>query len=146
MATVHAEIVERLCDLLRDEQAGPLAFLAAAGPYIGPAAQALRWPLRAMIAQSQRHEAELASRIDELGGTPRCPSVAPDRQYLAYLGVESLLPVLAEAKRKSIARHQAILSHLGPCDPAATRLLGEHLEDHRRDLAWLEKALEELKS
>jgi hypothetical protein len=111
--------------------------MAEADPYINRASADIRKPLQLMVAESVRHEGELAALLSDMGSTPAPTAVRLEHQYMAFLTLEFLLPKLREDKLQSIDRYEKTLALLADADPAAADLLRSHLEDHRRDVAFL---------
>jgi hypothetical protein len=139
MANVDYDIIDLLSDLLQSEIAGAFHFMTEADPYINRAAAEIRRPLREMIVATLRREGELAALIDELGSTPPAPAVSKENQYLAFLSVDFLLPKLRDAKKVSIANYEKAIRLAGNENELVSSVLHSHLEEHRRELALLER-------
>jgi hypothetical protein len=145
MPTAQLDIVSVISDLLAAQQGSGFHFLAEADPYINRAIAEVRQPLQEIIAAGTRQEGELAALIGELGSTPLPPAVTPEHQYLAFLTIEFLLPKLREDKLRSIARYDRALESIGATNEMATQILTSHLEEHRQDLATLDRAISHVK-
>jgi hypothetical protein len=138
MSSPPAAIIDALASLLEAEQGGVFAFMRAGSPYLTRATVETRRQVEEMAANSDRHAAELAGLIQDLGGTLRPMGVHPEDQYLAYLSLKFLLPKLAVAKRETIERYENALWALEAAPAEVLDLLKAHLADHRADLATLE--------
>ena len=134
MAGASIDMVDVLCELLEGEHGCMLRFLGEAEPYISGAAVEAGRLLQGMVAAAVRREGELVNSVSDLGGTPRPPAVSREHQYLAYLSMDYLLPKLAEAKERSIARYESALQQIGESGPAVSQALKRHLAEHRGEL------------
>ena len=142
MAATPEAVVDALNALLEAEQNSIFRFMQEGSPYLGRATAEVRRPLNAMVQESYRHCAELSAMVESLGGVPRPRGLQPEEQYLAFLSLKFLLPKLVEAKKLTIRRYENTLKALDDAPGAADArgLLEQHINEHRTDLATLERA------
>jgi hypothetical protein len=133
-----AAILDVLSGLLDAEQGSVFRFMQTGTPYLTRATLETQQQIASMAERSERHAAELAALIDQLGGAFRPEPVHPENQYLAYLSLKFLLPKLANAKRDVIERYENARRALRDAPAEVTALLDAHLAAHRADLATLE--------
>jgi hypothetical protein len=139
-------VIDVLNGLLESELNSVFRFVGEGTPHLSRATADVRRPLEAMIATNQRHAAQLAAAIEDLGGYPVPRSLRPEEQYLAFLSLKFLLPKLADEKRLTIRRYENALKSLGKnVPPQVGALLQAHVAEHRRDADILDRAAETAK-
>lgn len=146
MAEVNVAVLDALNSLLEGEQASLIRFMGEGSPYLSRATAEVRRPLAEMVQQSQGRAGALYQLIDQLGGTPTAGNtLQPEDQYLAFLSLKFLLPKLATDKQLLIKRYENTLRAIGKqSPPAVADLLQSQLEAHRRELARLQQASEDV--
>jgi bacterioferritin len=94
--------------------------------------------------EEQRHAAELAKRIVQLGGKPDFdPSSLAERSHAEYIECNSLTQMIREnlvAERIAIESYKEMIRYIGEDDPTTKRLLEWILakeEEHAEDLSSL---------
>lgn len=132
-------VVDALSSLLEAERNSIFRFMDEGSPYLGQATVEVRRPLQEMVRAGERHVAELAALIDQLGGHPLPRSPQSEDQYLAFLSVKFLLPKLADAKKLAIQRYENTVRALKTAEPQVIAVLKAHLAEHRAQLSILEQ-------
>lgn len=139
MTAVQAmDVVDVLCGLLAGEQGNLFHFMKEADAYIRPGEVGLRRLIQGMIEADARREEELIGLITERGGCPRLALVVPERQYMAYLSMEYMLPRLIESREASVRRYEKAVKEVGEEEGVAGVIskqlgeLGEELEALRK--------------
>ena len=102
-------VIDALNSLLEAELGSVFRFMGEGSPYLSRASADVRRPLQEMVDANQRHAAEIARAIQELGGEPASRGVRPEEQYLAFLSLKFLLPKLVEEKRLILQRYENAL-------------------------------------
>lgn len=130
-----ASLADQLCSLLAEEQDSVFVFLARCGSYAGKRGDLAR--LVCEIAQSSNSRAaELWQLLDELEAPPRPCGVHADRQYLAYLSLQFLLPQLLQAERDVLGRCETARAAAAE-HPHARDVLDQHCRQHQQNLDLL---------
>jgi hypothetical protein len=137
----RVDVVGVIGNLLGAEHMGAVHFLAASDPYLGRADAGLRRMLQGIMQTSLRHEGELAMLLEDLGATPRLPRVNAEHQYMAFLSTDYLLPKVRQDKARSTAEYERAVALLEGGNEAVVGTLLSHLDDHRRDLAELDRVI-----
>ena len=141
-------VVDLLNSLLESELNSIFRFMGEGSPYLSRATVEIRRPLQEMVLAEQRRAADLAQRIQSLGGDAgRVIGIRPDEQYLAFLSLQFMLPKLVTEKKLHIERYENALASLKkmPDVPAEVSALVEaHLAELRDELNSLHAAAEQV--
>jgi hypothetical protein len=136
-----AALLDILSGLYEAEQASIFRFMLPGNTYLTRATVEVRTDVEAMGERTERHAAELAQLIEDLGGSARPQSQGSENQYLAYLSLKFLIPKLANAQRDAVLRYENALKAMkGGAPPDVQALLESHLAEDRADLATLQRA------
>ncbi|MDB5292886.1 MAG: hypothetical protein JWL69_4127, partial [Phycisphaerales bacterium] len=140
MQSPSVALIDALNSLLEAEAGSIFKFVGEGSPYLGRAGAEIRRPLQEMVERNDRHAAELAALIHNLGGEPAVPmTVRAEDQYLSYLSLKFLLPKLVGAKELMIQRYENALAAIDG-QPEIRQVLERHLQEMRTDLDVLRKA------
>jgi bacterioferritin (cytochrome b1) len=136
--------VDLLNSLLEAELNSIFRFMGEGSTYLGRATVEVRRPLQEMVLAERRRAAELAERIQLLGGDPgRGIRIRSEEQYLAFLSLQFLLPKLVAEKKLHIERYENALTSVRTMPDAQAEvgtLVSAHLAELRGELASLETA------
>jgi hypothetical protein len=140
MTAAPTAVIDALNSLLEAEQNSVMRFMGEGSPYLSQATAELRKPLNDMVLAGQRRTLELADMIERLGGVPMTGSIQPEEQFLAFLTIKFLLPKLVQAETGMVQRYQNTVSALKDAPESVIDLIKSHLQEHRDQLATLERA------
>ncbi|MDB5172754.1 MAG: hypothetical protein JWO87_2202 [Phycisphaerales bacterium] len=140
MQSPSVAVIDALNSLVEAEAGSIFRFVGEGSPYLGRAGAEIRRPLQEMVERNDRHAAELAALIHNLGGEPAEPStVRAEDQYLSYLSLKFLLPKLVDAMALMIQRYENAM-RVVEGQPETRQVLERHLQEMRADLDVLKKA------
>lgn len=124
-----------LNELLDEELNSPIRYIETSMPYVEPELSHLREPLKQMLTAGQQRVVELISQIQALDGEPVAYRSQAEEQYLAFLSLKFLLPMLIEWKTKAIHLHERALTL--DIDSPLREMITRHLQLHQRELGAL---------